>query len=47
VFDFYAPTYQSHHRAREVQDWFYEEGFEDVVVMPDPVSVTGKRREER
>ncbi len=46
VFDFYAPKYQSHHHPQEVQNWFHEEGFEDVVFMPDPLSVTGKRREE-
>lgn len=43
VFDFYAPRYQTHHRPEEVQAWFREEGFEQVMVMPDPLSITGKR----
>ena len=47
VFDFYAPKYQSHHHSQEVQEWFHEEGFEDVRLMPDPLSMTGKRREGR
>jgi hypothetical protein len=44
VFDFYAPRYQWHHRPDEVVGWFREEGFVDVRVMPDPLSVTGTRR---
>jgi len=43
VYDFYAPRYQTHHRPDEVTAWFREEGFGAIAVMPDPLSVTGKR----
>ena len=43
IFDFYAPRYQAHHRPDEVVQWFRDEGFVDVRLMPDPLGVTGKR----
>jgi uncharacterized protein YbaR (Trm112 family)/ubiquinone/menaquinone biosynthesis C-methylase UbiE len=43
IFDFYAPRYQAHHRPDEVVRWFRDEGFADIRLMPDPLSVTGKR----
>lgn len=33
-FDWYAPRYQSHHTVAELQRWFTEEGFADLVVLP-------------
>ncbi|WP_165246256.1 class I SAM-dependent methyltransferase [Paludisphaera soli] len=30
-FDWWAPTYQSHHSLAELRSWFAEEGFEDLV----------------
>jgi SAM-dependent methyltransferase len=33
-FDWYAPRYQSHHTVAELERWFSEEGFEDLVVLP-------------
>lgn len=33
-FDWYAPRYQSHHTVAELQGWFTEEGFGDLVVLP-------------
>jgi SAM-dependent methyltransferase len=33
-FDWYAPRYQSHHTVEELQRWFVEEGFDDLVVLP-------------
>ncbi len=43
VFDFYAPRHQTHHHPEEIAGWFREEGFDNIRVMPDAVSVTGKR----
>ncbi len=34
-FDWYAPTYQSHHTTAELLDWFRAEGFDDLRVL-DP-----------
>jgi SAM-dependent methyltransferase len=33
-FDWYAPTYQSHHTVKELSRWFAEEGFRDLVELP-------------
>jgi SAM-dependent methyltransferase len=33
-FDWYAPKYQSHHTADELQGWFRAEGFDDLRVLP-------------
>ncbi len=30
-FDWYAPRYQSHHRLDELQTWFDEEGYHDLI----------------
>lgn len=32
-FDWYAPRYQSHHTVAELQRWFTEEGFGDLVTL--------------
>jgi SAM-dependent methyltransferase len=33
-FDWYAPRYQSHHTVAELKQWFTEEGFEDLTILP-------------
>jgi len=33
-FDWYAPRYQSHHTIEELKQWFSEEGFADLEVLP-------------
>jgi SAM-dependent methyltransferase len=33
-FDWYAPSYQSHHTVEELQDWFRAEGFDHLKVLP-------------
>jgi len=33
-FDWYAPTYQSHHTVEELMSWFAAEGFEELTVLP-------------
>ena len=33
-FDWYAPTYQSHHTVAELSDWFRAEGYGDLRVLP-------------
>lgn len=33
-FDWYAPTYQSHHTVDELLSWFREEGFGDAAELP-------------
>ena len=33
-FDWYAPSYQSHHTTEELERWFAEEGFDDLTVLP-------------
>ncbi|MBV8230739.1 MAG: methyltransferase domain-containing protein [Planctomycetaceae bacterium] len=32
--DWYAPRYQSHHTLEELERWFVEEGFDDLIVLP-------------
>ncbi len=32
-FDWYAPAYQSHHSLDELETWFTEEGFRDIVEL--------------
>lgn len=32
-YDWYAPTYQSHHTLKELRSWFLEEGFEEPVEL--------------
>jgi len=32
-YDWYAPTYQSHHTLQELRNWFLEEGFEEPVEL--------------
>lgn len=32
-YDWYAPTYQSHHTLNELRSWFLEEGFEEPVEL--------------
>ena len=39
-FDWYAPKYQSHHTIEELQDWFREEGFEDLKILAPAKSGT-------
>jgi len=43
TFDWYSPTYQSHHRYEEVFGWYREAGFREVDVLPEPVSFRGRR----
>jgi SAM-dependent methyltransferase len=33
-FDWYAPRYQSHHTVAELKNWFTEEGFDELIVLP-------------
>ena len=33
-FDWYAPRYQHHHTAAELETWFREAGFGDLAVLP-------------
>lgn len=33
-FDWYAPRYQSHHTVAELKQWFTEEGFDSLAVLP-------------
>jgi SAM-dependent methyltransferase len=33
-FDWYAPRYQSHHTIAELKQWFTDEGFEHLAVLP-------------
>jgi SAM-dependent methyltransferase len=34
TFDWYAPTYQSHHTTEELTTWFAQEGFHDLRALP-------------
>jgi 2-polyprenyl-3-methyl-5-hydroxy-6-metoxy-1,4-benzoquinol methylase len=43
TFDWYSPWYQSKHTYEEVFRWFEECGLEDLRVVLQPVSVTGRK----
>jgi len=43
TFDWYSPWYQSKHTYEEVFRWFEECGLEDLRVVMQPISVTGRR----
>lgn len=43
TFDWYSPWYQSKHTYEEVFRWFEESGLEDLRVVLQPISVTGRR----
>jgi hypothetical protein len=34
TFDWYSPTYQSHHTPKEVRGWFESAGFEGIAELP-------------
>ncbi|HOX29222.1 MAG TPA: methyltransferase domain-containing protein [bacterium] len=44
AFDFLAPKYQTHHSEQEVREWFEEECFDKIASRPDPISMTGRKR---
>jgi len=43
TFDWYSPWYQSKHTYEEVFRWFEECGLEDLRVVLQPISVTGRK----
>jgi SAM-dependent methyltransferase len=43
TFDWYSPWYQSKHTYEEVFRWFEESGLEDLRVVLQPVSVSGRK----
>jgi len=43
TFDWYSPWYQSKHTYEEVFRWFEESGLEDLRVVLQPISVTGRK----
>jgi len=43
TFDWYSPWYQSKHTYEEVFRWFEECGLEDLRVIEQPISVTGRK----
>lgn len=46
TFDWYSPRYQWKHTYAEVRSWFEEAGFDSIAVLPRPVAVRGRKREE-
>lgn len=44
TFDWYSPRYQFRHTSGEVRTWFEEAALEDIVALPVPVSMKGKKR---
>ncbi len=44
TFDWYSPQYQWKHTVREVEEWFREEGFEEIDSSGFAVSVRGRRK---
>jgi len=45
TFDWYSPWYQSKHTYEEVFRWFEDCGLEDLRVVLQPISVTGRKPE--
>jgi SAM-dependent methyltransferase len=43
TFDWYSPWYQSKHTYEEVFRWFEQCGLEDLRVVQQPISVTGRK----
>ena len=43
TFDWYSPRYQFKHTADEVEGWFSEAGLIDLIPLPFPVSMNGRR----
>ncbi len=43
TFDWYSPWYQSKHTYEEVFRWFEDCGLEDLRVIQEPISVTGRK----
>jgi hypothetical protein len=43
TFDWYSPWYQSKHTYEEVFRWFEDCGLEDLRVILQPVSVSGRK----
>lgn len=43
IYDWYSPKYQTHHTEEEVSEWYVEEGFKCVEVLPMSTSVCGKK----
>jgi hypothetical protein len=43
TFDWYSPWYQSKHTYEEVFRWFEDAGLEDLRVILQPISVSGRK----
>ena len=43
TFDWYSPRYQWKHTYEEVRGWFDEAGLSEVVILPRPVAVRGRK----
>jgi SAM-dependent methyltransferase len=43
TFDWYSPRYQWKHTYAEVREWFAQGGFEEIVLLPRPVAVRGRK----
>lgn len=44
IFDYWATPVVRTHTSEELYDWFVEEGFTDIRILPTPVAVRGRRR---
>ncbi len=43
TFDWYSPRYQWKHTYAEVREWFEQNGLKEIVLLPRPVAVRGRK----
>ncbi len=44
IYDYYSPHYIWTHPAEEVYDWYVDNGFDEIRILPVPTAVIGRRR---